>query len=129
MKGETSADLAADLAAVDGLANAALSLRQLPAESRAERGNVSENVTYLAQCSVGKAILRAHRAGNHCDRAIECELAWSAALRRETAIRTPARSMGRNGAAIQVMPHGDLARRRMVVFDFAAAISLIEDNP
>jgi len=125
---DTEGKAQADLVRVDALANAALSLWPLPADARAKRINVSENVTYLVRSSAGRAVLRVHRVGYHSDRAIECELAWSEALRTQTAIRTPAWRVGRDGAAIQVMAHGDLAPRRMVMFDFAEGDAPREDQ-
>ncbi len=122
--GETSDDLAE----VDRLANAALTLWPLPASARAQRINVSENVTYLVESDLGKAILRVHRTGYHTDRAIECELAWSRAIRAETSIRTPAWRVGRDGKAIQIMGAGKLAPRRMVMFDFVEGAAPQEDQ-
>lgn len=118
----------AELAAIDALAAAALPLWPLPDDARVRRINVSENITYLIESSAGKAILRVHRVGYHTDRAIECELAWSQAMRAETDIQTPAWRLGRNGAAIQTMGLGDLAPRRMVMFDFVEGDAPREDQ-
>ena len=73
---DTVGETTDELAQIDSLANAALTLWPLPGDARAKRINVSENVTYLVQSSAGKAILRIHRVGYHTDRAISCELAW-----------------------------------------------------
>ena len=117
-----------ELAATDDLANAALSLWPLPADARARRINVSENVTYLVEGSDGKAILRIHRDGYHTDRAIDCELAWSKALREETDIRTPAWRLGRDGAALQTFGHDGAGPKRMVMFDFVEGAAPREDQ-
>lgn len=125
---ETTGEISDQLAEIDALANASLRLWPLPANARARRINVSENVTYLVESDDGKAILRVHREGYHTDRAIECELAWSKAVRADTAIRTPAWRVGRDGKAIQVMSHGDLPPRRMVMFDFVDGVAPREDQ-
>ena len=122
--GETSTELAR----IDALAAAALPLWPLPADARARRINVSENVTYLVESSAGRAVLRVHRDGYHSDRAIECELAWSRALRAETDIRTPAWRAGRDGAAIQTFGWGGLPPRRMVMFDYVDGDAPREDQ-
>ncbi len=116
---DTTGRLSEDLAAIDALANAALPLWRLPHDAHAHRINVSENVTYLVEGEGDQAILRIHREGYHSRRAIECELDWSAALRAESPVCTPAWRTGRNGEAIQSMGHADLAPRHMVLFDFA----------
>ncbi len=100
---DTAGETSDDLAEIDRLANAALTLWPLPATARARRINVSENVTYLVESDLGKAILRVHRAGYHTDRAIECELAWSKAIRADTAILTPAWRVGRDGHPVQTL--------------------------
>ena len=84
---DSAGGTSAELAAIDALADAALGLWPLPADARIRRINVSENVTYLVESSEGKAVLRVHRVGYHSDRAIECELAWSKAMRADTDIR------------------------------------------
>lgn len=124
----TTGETTDDLAAVDALANAALPLWPLPADARARRINVSENITYLVESSDGEAILRIHRHGYHTTRAIECELAWSRALREGADIHTPAWRLGRNGAAIQMMGQGDCPPRRMVMFDFVGGAAPREDQ-
>lgn len=125
---DTAGEISEDLADLDALANAALPLWSLPADARARRINVSENVTYLVESSLGKSILRIHREGYHSDQAIECELAWSKAVRAETAIRTPAWRVGRDGKAIQIIGRGALAARRMVMFDYVEGAAPQEDQ-
>ncbi|MFN8518643.1 MAG: phosphotransferase [Chloroflexota bacterium] len=50
--------------------------------------SVSENATWLVR-DERPMVLRVHRPGYHTLRAIESELDWVAALRRDTAVRTP----------------------------------------
>ncbi len=122
--GETSDDLAE----IDRLANAALTLWPLQADARARRINVSENVTYLVESDQGKSILRIHRVGYHTDGAIECELAWSQAIRSDTAILTPAWRVGRDGHPIQTLGNDRLTPRRMVMFDYVEGVAPREDQ-
>ena len=66
-----------------------------------------------------KSILRLHRANYHTRRAIECELAWSAALTREGGVSTPQFFAGCNGDAIQTVYADELGgERHMVMFAF-----------
>jgi Ser/Thr protein kinase RdoA (MazF antagonist) len=52
--------------------------------------NVSENATFLVTGADGeRSVLRVHRLGYHDVAAIESELAWMDALRREAGVRTP----------------------------------------
>ncbi|MGN7778005.1 phosphotransferase enzyme family protein [Mycolicibacterium sp. 22603] len=50
--------------------------------------SLSENATYLV-CDDDPIVLRVHRPGYHCLQGIRSELAWMAALRRDTAVQTP----------------------------------------
>ena len=110
-----------ELGHLEGLANASLRLWDLPQGARARLINVSENTVYLVEGAAGggRWVLRVHREGYHTRRAIECELAWSAALDREGAVRTPRAIPGRDGRAIQEGRAPGLARPRlMVLFAF-----------
>lgn len=108
------------LARVDGLAQAALPLWDLPPDARARRINVSENVTYLVEAAGGfRAVLRVHREHYHSRRAIESELAWMGALEREGIVATPRHFLGRDGRAIQQFQYeGIAAPRYLVLFHF-----------
>lgn len=117
-----------ELAEIDALANAALTLWPLCENARARRINVSENTTYLVESEHGKSVLRVHREGYHTGRAIECELAWSKAVRNDTAIRTPAWRVGRDSKAIQILGNDKLAARRMVMFDYVEGAAPQEDQ-
>ena len=105
---------------LDGLANASLGLWDLPAGAQARLINVSENVTYLVEAEGGfRAVLRVHRENYHSIRAIECELAWIAALGEAKAVVTPGHYLGRNGHAIQQARTKGLSDPRyMVLFHF-----------
>jgi Ser/Thr protein kinase RdoA (MazF antagonist) len=107
--------------ALTSLAAASLSLWDVPAGSTARLINLSENATYLVETPSGhRSVLRLHRDGYHSRHAIECELAWMAALDREAGVETPRPIPGRNGEVIQENGSSSLAPRRMVMFEFLA---------
>lgn len=109
------------LPALARLAGGALSLWAVPADARPRLINLSENATYLIEGNGGfRSILRIHREGYHTRRAIECELAWMAALSRDGGVETPAPIAGRDGAIIQNCGTADLPPRQMVMFEFLA---------
>jgi Ser/Thr protein kinase RdoA (MazF antagonist) len=103
-----------------GLANRSLRLWNLPADASARLINVSENATYLVESpDGGKSVLRIHREDYHSERAIECELAWTDALRAGGCVDTPAAIPGRDGNAVQSASSEELPNRRhMVMFEF-----------
>jgi Ser/Thr protein kinase RdoA (MazF antagonist) len=102
------------------LANAALPLWDVPAGAAARLINVSENATYLVEAPGGfRSVLRVHREAYHSRRAIECELAWAAALSAESPVKTPGVHPGRDGELIQEARHPALPNPRyMVMFRF-----------
>ena len=107
------------LPALAGLAAEALSLWNVPADARPRLINLSENATYLIEGDGGfRSVLRIHREGYHARRAIECELAWMAALSRDGGVETAAPIAGRDGAVIQKRGTAELAPRHMVMFEF-----------
>ncbi|MEO0371126.1 MAG: phosphotransferase [Pseudomonadota bacterium] len=107
------------LPVLDQLAHEALALWDVPADARAIRINVSENVTYLVDASGFKSILRIHRHGYNSPDAIACELDWLTALGHETDVTTPSIVSGQNGARIQQATTAGLtAPRFMVMFAF-----------
>lgn len=64
--------------------------------------NLSENHTFrIDSPDGGKAILRVHRPGYHSRLAIESELAWMQALRRDTGLFTPRPLVGKDGVLVQ----------------------------
>jgi len=101
------------------LANDSLALWDIPEGARARLINVSENATYLVEGPGHKSILRVHREAYHTERAIECELAWSRAMREDGAVTTPEAIPGRDGKLIQQGRTPGLANPRyMVLFEF-----------
>ncbi len=115
-------DSLANLASLTNLASLAqtsLCLWHVPPNATARLINLSENATYLVEApSAYRSILRVHRQGYHSHRAIECELAWMAALDRESGVETARPIPGRDGALIQERDAAGVGPRRMVMFEF-----------
>lgn len=106
---------------LQSLAAAALAKYELPAGATVTMINLSENATYRVDdpASGGRWALRVHREGYHSKTAIESELAWLTALRRDRAALTPVPRPGRNGELVQVVAHPLLPRpRHVVLFDW-----------
>lgn len=77
--------------------------------------NVSENATYRVDQPDGPSlILRLHRLGYHSHDAIASELAWLAAVARDTGIRTPVVVPARDGAAVVAVPDADTSRHAVM---------------
>jgi Ser/Thr protein kinase RdoA (MazF antagonist) len=102
------------------LADSALKNWHVPPQSKATLLNVAENLTYLVTGPNGyKAVLRLHRHGYHSKRAIECELTWLDALKREDVIKVPGYFNGHDGAAVQWVDSPDVPEGRyFVLFEF-----------
>ncbi|MCZ4351676.1 phosphotransferase [Roseovarius aestuarii] len=117
---QTDMPLAELLTHLDRLAQHSLALWDMPPNAHARLINVSENATYLVEADGGyKAILRVHREQYHTRRAIECELAWIAALKEARAVVTPDSYTGKNGQVIQEgQVDGLKVPRFMVLFEF-----------
>ncbi|MCY4335021.1 MAG: phosphotransferase [Litoreibacter sp.] len=113
------------LKVLDAMANEALALWDLPANSSAQLINISENATYLVQSPDGhKSILRVHRDHYHTRRAIECELAWLEALNEGQIVETSSFYTGKDGCAIQEVDTPQLGGSRfLVLFDFVEGVS------
>ena len=79
--------------------------------------NVSENTTYLVEAPEYRSVLRVHRPRYHTRRAIECELAWMAALATESTVDVPTVIAGRDGKSIQSIDDAG-GRRHLVMFAF-----------
>jgi len=109
-------------------AQAALPLWEIPSGATLRLINVSENETYMVEADGFKAILRLHRIGYHTKHAIECELAWSAALARDADIITPVAIAGRDGALIQTVTLDGLPPRHAVLFEFIEGEHPSEDQ-
>lgn len=115
------ADLSMDslLRHLQGLADSALTLWDVPEMTTARLINLSENATYLLEAPGYNAVLRVHRVGYHTRRAIESELAWLDALSKDSVVATPRYIPGRDGAAIQKATAPGLAEPRfLVLFEF-----------
>ena len=89
--------------------NLPLHLWDIPTDATTTLINVSENETYLVEDGEFKAVLRVHRQGYNSERAIECELEWSAAL----PLNTPAAITGLDGKLVQ-----NAGGRFLVLFEF-----------
>ena len=107
------------LSYLEVLANNSLSLWPVPEDARARLINVSENATYLVEGRDWKSVLRVHRENYHSERAIQCELEWSRALKESREIVTPDYYLGIDGNPIQSgIVDGLPAPRFMVMFHF-----------
>jgi Ser/Thr protein kinase RdoA (MazF antagonist) len=107
--------------ALTDLAAASLTLWDVPTDATARLINLSENATHIVESPSGhRSVLRLHREGYHSRLAIECEIAWMAALDREGGVETARPIPGRDGAVIQESGSSRLAPRRMVMFEFLA---------
>ena len=83
------------------LAAASLTLWDVPMDATARLINLSENATHIVESPSGhRSVLRLHREGYHSRLAIECEIAWMAALDREGGVETARPIPGRDGAVI-----------------------------
>lgn len=116
------------LGRLGALANQSLGLWDLPKDASARLINVSENATYLIESQSEKAILRIHREDYHSRRAIECELAWAEALRKDGLVATAGHRKGRDGRAVQEGRIEGLTPRYMVLFDFLDGDQPSEDQ-
>lgn len=113
------------------LANGALGLWDVPEGATARLINVSENATYLVETPDGafKSVLRVHRENYHSRRAIECEFAWTQALRDTGYVRTPNAIPGRDGNIVQTGECEGLPNPRyMVMFEFVPGEEPNEDG-
>lgn len=108
-----------DILALAGLANMSLRLWDVPEDAAARMINLSENATYLVEGQGGyRSVLRVHRTGYHSRRAIECELAWMAALSRDGGVATPRPLAGKDGELIQLFGTQDVPPRHLVMFEW-----------
>lgn len=110
------------LPSLDRLAQAALSLWDLPRGARVRLINVSENVTYRVEHEgTPLAVLRVHRVGYHSLAAIRSELDWLSALRADRVLEVPSVIPGRNGAAVQAVEDAGAGElRHLVMFEHLA---------
>ena len=78
--------------------------------------NLSENGTFRVVEGARTSILRVHRADYHSATAVESELAWIDALRRDTGVPTPVPVAAVDGRRV-VPVHHDARTRNVVLFD------------
>lgn len=93
----------------ESFARAALPAYGYPLDTPLRLLSLSENATYLAEAADGPFVLRVHRPGYHSLPAIESELAWMAALRQQTSVRTPQLVAARSGEQVVTATVGDRA--------------------
>jgi Ser/Thr protein kinase RdoA (MazF antagonist) len=100
--GEYTAEVLADL---ERMVREGLAAWDLPATTRVELLNVSENATYaLSDESAGRQlVLRLHRVAYSSIDEIDSELAWIAALRATQVIATAAPQVGADGKFVQTL--------------------------
>ena len=82
-------------------------------DGRATLINLSENHTFRIDAPAGRTVLRVHRPGYQTAASIESELAWLAALRRDTDLPVVRPLPGRDGRVLQRM-----GNRHAVLFAF-----------
>jgi Ser/Thr protein kinase RdoA (MazF antagonist) len=100
-----------------------LDLWRETADGRATLINLSENHTFRIDAPSGRTVLRVHRPGYQTADSIESELAWLAALRRDTDLPVVRPLPGRDGRLLQQM--GD---RHAVLFAFEAGSEPVAGN-
>src|SRR5262245_22668006 len=105
------------LARLSRLAHKAIGLYELSPRSTATMINLSENATYRIDDpnSGGTTVLRIHRVGYHSYAAINSELQWMAALRRDAGLETPEAIPARDGTVIQMLVSRELKDPRHAV--------------
>jgi Ser/Thr protein kinase RdoA (MazF antagonist) len=119
------------LARLGRMAHGATARYALSPRSSATMINLSENATYRIDDpdSGGQTILRIHRVGYHSERAIESELQWMTALRRDTGLETPEPIPARDGTVIQTLTSPELRDpRHAVMFEFMSGREPAEDE-
>jgi Ser/Thr protein kinase RdoA (MazF antagonist) len=100
----------------DPYAAAALEPFGFSGQARVSLLSLSENATYRVDDPADgrSAVLRVHRTGYHQPGAIESELAWLQALRRDEGLRTPAVYQAPDGRAVVDVTIGDLTRQAVL---------------
>lgn len=83
------------------LASSWLDRWQQTAGGQARLINLTENATHVVNGEASRVVLRLHRPGYQSRAGIESELAWLAALRRDTGLLLPEALPGRDGQVVQ----------------------------
>jgi len=91
--------------------------------------NVSENGTFrIDDPELGRSVLRVHRTGYHAREAIESELAWISALRRDGVVETPAFIPAPNGDDVVLVRSAAGDERFVVRFEWVDGVEPTEDR-
>lgn len=93
--------------------------------------NLSENATYRVDDPALEepTILRIHRVGYHSKEAINSELQWMAALRRDAGVETPEPIPAKDGSVIQLLRSPGMADpRHAVMFKFMTGCEPAEEG-
>jgi len=100
----------------DPFAKAALARFGFSPQASVSLLSLSENATYrVDDAADGRvAVLRVHRTGYHEPGAIDSELAWLQALRRDEGLRTPAVYRSDDGKEVVDVRLGDLTRQTVL---------------
>ena len=87
--------------------------------------SLSENATFLVcrETSDERAVLRIYRSGYNTLVEIRSELAWMAALRETTPVRTPAVLTALSGTAVIAVHHPATGSRHCAVFEYLPGVS------
>jgi Ser/Thr protein kinase RdoA (MazF antagonist) len=126
-----SQDLSQEL---ESLARQALCAFGAPPDADLTLVSLSENAVFAVDDPVTgtRSALRLHRPGYHSRRAIESELAWITALRRDGVVATPPVLPARDGSLVAAVPSGDGGSRFAVRFAWVPGVEpagarLVED--
>lgn len=107
--------------------SAALARWGLGDGAKAHLINHSENHTYRIDSPKGRYCLRVHRPGYQSARSIESELAWLAALHRDTDLSVPRPLPGSDDRLLQCLPNGE-GERHVVLFEFIEGVEPVLDD-
>ena len=102
------------IAALTGLARAALSAWRLPEDSSIELLAERENAVFIVSGGGERFILRVHRAGYHSDAQIRSQVAWARALQRDGIVHTADVVDTIHGDPFTVVSHPAVPEKRQV---------------
>lgn len=113
------------------LAQACLSRYELSPRATATLINYTENSTYRVNdpASGNRFIFRIYRVGYHDRQAIESELGWMSALRRDAGVQTPEIVQARDGTTVLLLGDAELPEPRFgAMFTFLEGTEPPEDH-
>jgi len=117
------------VASFEDFARAALPLYGIDPDAQVTLLNVSENGTFRIDDPVqGRSVLRVHRTGYHSRAAIESELDWISALRRDAVVATPAFLPSADGQRVVAARRDDGSERFVVRFTWVEGTEPTEDR-